>query len=59
MWYGELERLHILCEKRVNVCCCWVLQGIGKSHLLDNYHREKIIRMDDFRSPKQTLGDCS
>ena len=52
---GELERLHILCEKRVNVLLLGP-QGIGKSHLLDNYHREKIIRMDDFRSPKQTLG---
>ena len=51
----ELERLHGLSEKRVNVLLLGP-QGIGKSHLLDNYHRERIIRMDDFRSPKKTLA---
>ncbi len=85
----ELGRLHGLSEKRVNVLLLGP-QGIGKSHLLDNYadvrraiirpkalesayadpagdapqkakrasvyHRERIIRMDDFRSPKKTLA---
>ncbi|MCB0580336.1 MAG: tyrosine-type recombinase/integrase, partial [Phaeodactylibacter sp.] len=51
----ELERLHGLCEKEVNVLLLGP-QGIGKSHLLDNYHRARIIRMDDFRSPKKTLA---
>lgn len=51
----ELGRLHSLSEKRVNVLLLGP-QGIGKSHLLDNYHRERVIRMDDFRSPKKTLA---
>ncbi|MCO6489883.1 MAG: hypothetical protein J5I98_15815, partial [Phaeodactylibacter sp.] len=86
---GEMEKLHGLVEKHVNVLLLGP-QGIGKSHLLDNYadvrqaictpkapesayadpaasatrqtkrasvyHRERIIRMDDFRSPKKTLA---
>lgn len=51
----ELQQLHNLAQKQVNVLLLGP-QGIGKSHLLDNYHKGQIIRIDDFRSPKKTLG---
>jgi len=51
----ELEKLHELARKEINVLLLGP-QGIGKTHLLDNYHQGKIIRIDDFRSPKKTLG---
>lgn len=51
----ELAKLHELAQKQVNVLLIGA-QGVGKTHLLDNYHQGKIIRIDDFRSPKKTLG---
>lgn len=51
----ELDKLHELVQKQVNVMLIGA-QGVGKTHLLDNYHHGKIIRLDDFRSPKKTLG---
>lgn len=51
----EQLQLQSLVKKQVNVLLLGP-QGIGKSHLLDNFQLGKIIRVDDFRSPKKTLG---
>lgn len=51
----EMETLYDLHDKRVNVLILGP-QGIGKSHLLDNFQKGKIIRVDDFRYPKGVLG---
>ena len=51
----EIAQLYELSEKRVNTLLIGE-QGIGKSHLLDNYQRGNIIRMDEFQYPKRLLG---
>jgi integrase/recombinase XerD len=51
----ELETLHDLSDKQVNTLI-FGQQGIGKSHLLDNYNHDKIIRIDDLRQPRRVLG---
>lgn len=51
----ELDTLYDLSNKQVNTLIIGP-QGIGKSHLLDNYNHEKIIRVDDLRQPRRVMG---
>jgi len=51
----ELKKLADLREKKVNIYLTGV-QGIGKSHLLDNLRGEHILRLDEF-SGKQALAN--
>jgi hypothetical protein len=51
----ELERLADLTDKRVNILVMGS-QGIGKSHLLDNFTLEKILRIDDCKEFRKTLA---
>ncbi|MEN0050264.1 MAG: tyrosine-type recombinase/integrase [Bacteroidota bacterium] len=56
----ELEKLHDLCQKKVNIYLCGE-QGLGKSHLLDNLEAQakegihKILRIDDMTGIKKSL----
>ena len=52
----ELEKLYQLHQIKVNLLILGPI-GIGKSHLLDNFSQDKIIRLDDLRYPKKVLGD--
>lgn len=52
---AEIEWLTELSQKQVNLLITGTM-GIGKSHLLDNFNIGKIIRVDDFRYPKNVLG---
>jgi hypothetical protein len=51
----EIEKLQDLSQKKINTLLIGPM-GIGKSHLLDNYHFGKIIRLDDFRYPRKVLA---
>jgi integrase/recombinase XerD len=51
----ELNRLIDLTEKKVNVLILGG-QGIGKTHLLDNYKADKILRIDDCTKFRVTLA---
>ena len=51
----ELETLHDLSDKQVNTLILGP-QGIGKSHLLDNYNHARVIRVDDLRQPRRVLA---
>ena len=51
----EIAQLYELADKKVNTLLIGD-QGIGKSHLLDNYQQGHIIRMDEFQYPKRLLG---
>ena len=51
----EIAKLMDLAEKKVNVILLGP-QGIGKTHLLDNYQPGKILRVDDVTYPKKMLA---
>jgi integrase/recombinase XerD len=51
----EVQRLAELSSKKVNVLILGP-QGIGKSHLLDNYSHGKILRIDDTSYPKKMMA---
>ncbi len=51
----ELKRLKALTEKKINTLILGA-QGVGKSHLLDNYKAENLIRVGEFKSNKEVLG---
>lgn len=52
----ELARLHFLSERRINTVILGA-QGIGKSHLLDNYTgNDNIIRIDEMTAITKMLG---
>jgi integrase/recombinase XerD len=51
----EIAKLMELAEKQVNVILLGA-QGIGKTHLLDNYKQGKILRVDDVSYPKKMLA---
>ncbi len=52
----ELARLHYLSERRVNTLILGP-QGIGKSHLLDNYQgNENLIRIDELSAITKMLS---
>lgn len=50
----ELQRLADLSSKQVNILLLGP-QGIGKSHLLDNFQSGKVLRIDDTSYPKKML----
>jgi integrase/recombinase XerD len=50
----EIQRLIELSDKRVNVLITGQ-QGIGKSHLMDNFNPEKVLRIDDTSRFRVTL----
>ncbi len=50
----EMQKIQELTYKKVNLLLLGPM-GIGKTHLLDNYKGEHIIRLDDFRYPKKVL----
>lgn len=52
---NEIAQLYELAAKKVNTLLIGE-QGIGKSHLLDNYQQGNLIRMDEFQYPKRLLG---
>ena len=51
---NEMEKLADLATKKVNTIILGA-QGIGKTHLLDNYNLGDIIRLDEFRGSKTIL----
>lgn len=51
---NELRELRELAEKKVNIIII-AEQGMGKTHLLDNYTDEKILRIDDTKDFKKSL----
>ena len=50
----ELRELRELAEKKVNIIII-AEQGMGKTHLLDNYTDDKILRIDDTKDFKKSL----
>ena len=52
----ELKQLNDLFHKRVNTILLGP-QGIGKSQIISMLHHEKVLRLDDFKSVKTTIGD--
>lgn len=52
---SELGRLSDLTAKKINTILIGP-QGIGKSHLLDNFHEGKVLRIDDTSYPKKMLA---
>ena len=52
---SEIAQINDLSNKKVNTLILGPM-GIGKSHLLDNFNKGKILRVDDFRYPKNVLG---
>jgi integrase/recombinase XerD len=53
---AELERLLDLYEKKVNTLIL-APQGFGKSHLLDNFQTDNLLRIDDCREFRKTLAN--
>jgi integrase/recombinase XerD len=51
----ELKRLADLTQKKINTLILGA-QGVGKSHLLDNYKSPNLIRVGEFKSNKEVLG---
>jgi len=52
----ELKKLHELHRKKVNIFLSGS-QGIGKSHLINQFQNDKILRLSDFSGVKKTLGN--
>jgi hypothetical protein len=52
----EMSKLVDLTNKRVNILLLGE-QGIGKSHILDNFKYEKLMRIDDTKDFKKTLAN--
>lgn len=52
----EVRKLQELTEKRVNTLVLGA-QGTGKSHLLDNFKYEKMMRIDDTKDFKKVLAN--
>jgi len=52
---SEMKRINDLYHKRINTIILGP-QGVGKSHLLGRIYGDKILKLDDFRSVKSTLG---
>jgi integrase/recombinase XerD len=52
----EMSKLTELHEKRINVILLG-RQGIGKSHILDNFKTPKMLRIDDCAEFKKTLAN--
>lgn len=51
----ELQKLHTLGKKKINLLITGE-QGIGKSHLLDNYNYGKLIRIGDLSTTKKMVA---
>jgi len=51
----EMKKLHDYGKKKINLLITGE-QGIGKTHLLDNYTQGKIIRIGDLSSTKRMLA---
>ncbi len=52
----ELKQINDLFHKRVNLLLTGE-QGIGKSRILQMLQHEKILRLDDFKGVKTTMGN--
>jgi len=52
----ELKQINELFHKRVNVILIGP-QGIGKSQLIKMLQHEKLLRLDDFKAVKTTIGN--
>lgn len=52
----ELLEVATLAEKKVNTLLIGD-RGVGKSHILDNYQSDKVLRIDDFSEFKKTLAN--
>lgn len=52
----ELKHINDLFHKKVNLLITGE-QGIGKSRILAMLHHEKILRLDDFKGVKTTIGN--
>ena len=51
----EMKRINDLYHKRINTIVLGP-QGVGKTHLLSRIYGDKILKLDDFRGIKVTLG---
>ena len=51
---SEMAKLSDLATKKINTIILGA-QGIGKTHLLDNYNLGEIIRLDEFKGSKAVL----
>lgn len=51
----EMQKLHDLGKKKINLLITGE-QGVGKSHLLDNYNHGKLIRIGDLSTTKKMLA---
>ena len=51
----EMKRINDLYHKRINTIVLGP-QGVGKTHLLSRIYGDKILKLDDFRGVKSTLG---
>ncbi len=51
----EITQLRDLAGKKVNTII-FGPQGIGKTHILDNFQADNILRIDDMHRPKTILG---
>jgi len=52
---NEVTQLRDLARKKVNTII-FGPQGIGKTHILDNFQADNILRIDDMHRPKTILG---
>lgn len=53
---SELKEINELFHKRVNTIILGP-QGVGKSQIMSMLHHDKILRLDDFKSIKTTIGE--
>lgn len=53
---SDVMKLQSFSDRKINVYLSGRM-GVGKSHLLDRIQGEKVLRLDNFKSLKKTLGN--